>query len=394
MRVEKTYYLFTILLALGMGMTVSSYGPFLREIGLSLGQIALVNAVFWLVLSVSEIPTGLVADGRGRAWSLRLGTLFEVAGAFTYFFASGVWSAMLAEVLFGIGMAFLSGAQQAWLVDALRAEKRGEQVRHAFATAGILSGVGMLVGGGLGALVSMWRPHFIWLPMVACGLAASWLAARHMEGWGNPETAMTEREAFRQAVRTLRSNSSLWWLTGTMLVFGLVIPFNNYWSVYFEEDAGRLGLAGVWTVIYLSVMAGSWLVRRVRFADHHEGTGALVALGTTAVGLLVLPAVGFPLSFAPLVLHELGRGALQPLSDSFVQRRVESGCRATFGSLLSLIAKAGNVSAPLAAWWFTRGMGNSQATIAGVWITAGAIMLAFVFLLWVFRPREAYPISS
>lgn len=388
MRVEKTYYLFTGLLAFGMGMTVSSYGPFLREIGLSIGEIALVNAVFWLTVSLSEIPTGLVADGRGRAWSLRLGTLFEVAAAFTYFLANGIWAALLAEVLFGIGMAFLSGAQQAWLVDALRAEGRGERIRHAFATAGILSGVGMLLGGALGALVSLWRPHVIWLPMVACGLCASWLASRHMEGRGNPEAAMTEREAFRQAVRVLGSDSSLWWLTGTLLAFGLVIPFNNYWGVYFEEDVGRLGLAGVWTAIYLSVMAGNWIVRRLRFADHHEGTGALVALGATAVGLLLLPAVGFPGSFAPLVLHELGRGAFQPLSDSFVQRRVESGYRATFGSLLSLVAKAGNVSAPLAAWWFTRGSENSQATIAGVWVTAGAFMLAFVLLLRVLRPTE------
>ncbi len=388
MRVEKTYYLFIGLLAFGMGMTVTAYGPFLRGIGLSLGEIALVNAVFWLTLSLSEIPTGLVADGRGRAWSLRLGARFEAAAALAYFFASGVWSAVCAEMLFGIGMAFLSGAQQAWLVDALRAEGRGERARHVFATAGILSGAGMLVGGAVGALLSLWEPRLIWLPMVGCGLVASRLVSRHMEGRGNSEAAMTERQAFCAAVATLRSNRSLWWLTGTMLVFGLVIPFNNFWAVYFEPDVGRLGLAGTWTAIYLSVMAGSWIVRRATFANRHEGTGTLVALGTTAVGLLLIPLVGFPGAFAPLVLHELGRGAFQPLSESFIQRRVESGCRATFGSLLSLIAKAGNVSAPLAAWWFTWGMENSQATIGQVWIAAGGTMLAFVLLLRVLRPKE------
>lgn len=388
MKIEKTYYLFTGLLALGMGMTVSAYGPFLRTIGLSLGEIALVNAVFWLTLSLSEIPTGLVADGRGRAWSLRIGTLLKASAALAYFLADGFWSAIVAEMLFGVGMAFLSGAQQAWLVDALDAEGRADRVRHTFATAGILTGVGMLAGGALGALVSTVESRLIWLPMVVLAVAASLVAWRHMEGRGDPVVRMTERQAFVEAARTLGRDRSLWWLTATMLAFGLVIPFNNYWSVYFEPSVGRVGLAGVWTAIYLSVMAGSWIVRHARFKDHHEGAGTLVALGATAVGLLVLPTVGFPLALAPLVLHELGRGAFQPLSDSFVQRRVESGCRATFGSLLSLIAKAGYVSAPLAAWWFTRGMENSSATIAQVWIVAGGTMLAVVVMLWIARPRE------
>lgn len=388
MKIERTYYLFVGLLALGMGMTVSAYGPFLQSIGLSLGEIALVNAVFWATLSLSEIPTGLAADGRGRAWSLRLGALVKGAAALAYFFADGFWSAIVAEMLFGIGMAFLSGAQQAWLVDALGAEGRADRVRHAFATAGILTGVGMLAGGALGALVSTVEPRLIWMPMVGTSAIASFVAWRHMEGRGDPVVAMTIRQAFVEAAKTLGRDRSLWWLTGTMLAFGLVIPFNNYWSVYFEPTVGRLGLAGVWTAIYLSVMAGSWIVRHARFKDHHEGTGTLVALGVTAAGLLVLPSVAFPWAMAPLVLHELGRGAFQPLTDSFVQRRVESGCRATFGSLLSLIAKAGNVSAPLAAWWFTRGMENSSATIAQVWVAAGATMLAFVAVLLIVRPKE------
>src|SRR3989338_336825 len=118
MSVTKIYYLFTALMGLGMGATMTVYAPFLLSIGLSLGEIALVNALFWAIIIAAEIPTGMFADGRSRAFSLKVGMIFHGLGAILYLFADGFWSVALAESTLGIATAFMSGAQQAWITDA------------------------------------------------------------------------------------------------------------------------------------------------------------------------------------------------------------------------------------------------------------------------------------
>ncbi|NQV90113.1 hypothetical protein HQ487_01760 [Candidatus Uhrbacteria bacterium] len=76
MSATRTYYVFTAFIYIGLGATVTAYTPFLQSIGLSLSQIALVNAIFWSVIILSELPTGMLADGRSRAYSLKLGGTF------------------------------------------------------------------------------------------------------------------------------------------------------------------------------------------------------------------------------------------------------------------------------------------------------------------------------
>ncbi|MEK7481456.1 MAG: MFS transporter, partial [Patescibacteria group bacterium] len=108
MRPERLYYLFTALVRLGPTVTVTAYVPFLLSLGLSLGEVGLVNAVFWAVVMLAEVPTGMLADGRGRAWSLKIGAFIQLVGIALYVTATGLYSAMFAEAMLGIGAAFLS----------------------------------------------------------------------------------------------------------------------------------------------------------------------------------------------------------------------------------------------------------------------------------------------
>jgi hypothetical protein len=72
---------------------------------------------------VFEIPTGVVADHRGRRLSYLLGTLALAASTFGYYLlwvahAPFAWWAIV-SMLLGLGYTFFSGATDAWLVDAL-----------------------------------------------------------------------------------------------------------------------------------------------------------------------------------------------------------------------------------------------------------------------------------
>jgi len=388
MRSSTVYYLFTGSVHLGMVVIVTAYAPFLLSIGLSLGEIALINAVFWGVLMFAEVPTGMFADGRGRAWSLMMGAVFCGIGALAYAFATGLWSAILAEALIGIGGAFISGAQQAWIADALTRENRLDELRKVYANASIISGVTSLLGGAFGAGLALLGYRLIWIPMIITSFMAAALAYRSMNGNGEPLERITKLEALKKSVNLLRTNWSLIWIVAVTVLFAGVLPFNHYWAPYFQESVGQMELAAIWAVMYFGFTVSGVLVRKLTVAVGHETNWIIASMLLTGLGLAFIPVVGglvFPV--AMVVVHEFGRGMLLPLSDSFVQHRVESSYRATFGSLQSFVGNIGRVAVPLAVWFSIGGKPDSIETISLVWIVSGAVMVVGTLALWFARPN-------
>ncbi|MEK7532506.1 MAG: MFS transporter [Patescibacteria group bacterium] len=390
MRPEYLYYLFLSLVRLGMFATVTAYVPFLMSLGLSLGEIALVNAVYWAVVMLAEVPTGMLADGRGRAWSLKMGALVSFVGAALYMTATGLYSAMFAEAVIAIGTAFLSGADSAWLADALTRAGRAQTLRRAYATAGMWSGAIGIVGGIAGALLALQGYRFIWVVMMVTAPLAWALAHYRMNHMGEAIDPLTEREALRASVRALRSSPALRWVIVAAVLFGAVVSFNHYWAPYFERYGGQMGLAGIWTLMYGSLVVASWFARRLTLPLGSEARWLALALLLAGAGLMALPfSPWLATSLALVVVHELGRGLFAPLAETFVQHRVESGYRATYGSLQSFLGKGGFMAASLVVWLAIGGEPNTTDTIAKVWLSAGGMIVLGVAILYWFRPRGA-----
>jgi MFS family permease len=388
MSATQIYYWFSALLGLGMGATATVYAPFLLSIGLSLGEIALVNAIFWTILIVAELPTGMFADGRSRAFSLKAGMIFQGLGAAVYFIAEGFWSVAVAEGLIGIGMAFMSGAQQAWISDALTREGKFEQIRRVFATENLIRTSVLILGGFIGTVLAFISYSLIWVPMIFTSVLAACVSHRHMNGQGEPMERITEREAFAYSWRHLLWSRALKWVIGSMILFGGVVSFNHFWSPYFETKVGTLGLSWVWTLIYLGYMPSSWMIRRMTFAIGRETHLIILSLLLSGAGLVIITIFsGLIAPLAAVMIHEFGRGMFQPLTDSFVQHRVHSSYRATFGSLQSFLGRIGFAIVPLIVWIMIEGEPNSPETIAIVWLACGSLLVVGSIVFWFARPQ-------
>ncbi|MEK7102264.1 MAG: MFS transporter, partial [Patescibacteria group bacterium] len=339
---------------------------------------------------LAEVPTGMLADGRGRAWSLKMGALVSFVGAALYMTATGLYSAMFAEAVIAIGTAFLSGADSAWLADALTRAGRAQTLRRAYATAGMWSGAIGIVGGIAGALLALQGYRFIWVVMMVTAPLAWALAHYRMNHMGEAIDPLTEREALRASVRALRSSPALRWVIVAAVLFGAVVSFNHYWAPYFERYGGQMGLAGIWTLMYGSLVVASWFARRLTLPLGSEARWLALALLLAGAGLMALPfSPWLATSLALVVVHELGRGLFAPLAETFVQHRVESGYRATYGSLQSFLGKGGFMAASLVVWLAIGGEPNTTDTIAKVWLSAGGMIVLGVAILYWFRPRGA-----
>ena len=99
---------------------------------------------------VFEIPTGVLADTRGRRVSflLSVGILIFTTVAYVAVARSGgsLLAFVATSVVMGLGFTFYSGAVEAWLVDALRETGFTARLDSVFARGAMVTGAAMLVG--------------------------------------------------------------------------------------------------------------------------------------------------------------------------------------------------------------------------------------------------------
>ncbi len=156
--VRRTYYGLTAGTTFAASLIWGINTIFLLDAGLSNFEAFTANAFFTAGMVLFEIPTGIVADSRGRRVSFLLGTvtLAVTTGLYVWLWqirAGFVWWAIVSALL-GLGFTFFSGAVEAWLVDALTATNFQGRLDDVFARGQVVNGVMMLIGSVAGGYLA------------------------------------------------------------------------------------------------------------------------------------------------------------------------------------------------------------------------------------------------
>jgi DHA3 family tetracycline resistance protein-like MFS transporter len=96
-----------------------------QTVGLTPLQLVLVGTLLEIVCFIGEVPTGIVADLYSRRLSVIIGTAligagFLIEGALPFFAA-----VLAAQVVWGLGATFVSGAEAAWIADEVGEARAG-----------------------------------------------------------------------------------------------------------------------------------------------------------------------------------------------------------------------------------------------------------------------------
>ena len=157
-RVERTYLALTLISTLASSFIWGINTIFLLDAGLTNAEAFAANAFFTAGMVLFEIPTGVVADTRGRQFSYVLGTATLLVSTLLYLLMwqihAPLWGWAIASILLGLGFTFFSGATEAWLVDALAATGFTGHLEHVFGRAQTATGAAMLVGTVAGGAVA------------------------------------------------------------------------------------------------------------------------------------------------------------------------------------------------------------------------------------------------
>jgi MFS family permease len=392
--VQRTYLLLTLLTTLAASFIWGINTLFLLDAGLSNTEAFAANAFFTVGQVIFEIPTGVVADTRGRRFSFMLGAATLLASTLLYY---GMWQVhasllgfALASILLGLGFTFFSGATEAWLVDALKATNFSGSLESVFGRAQTVGGAAMLTGSVLGGVVAqatdLGVPYVLRALMLGVTLV---VAFRFMHDLGfkpdresSPLTAV--RAVFHGAVEGgLRNPPVRWLMIAAPFVTG--VGFYGFYALqpYLLQlygDPNAYSIAGLAAAIIAGAQIfGGLVVGRVRRLFKRR-TDALILGGLANVGLLFL--IGWTTSFAVALLLLAGWALVfaleMPFRQAFINGLIPSGQRATVLSFDSLMGSAGGVviQPALGRSADVFGYGASYMISAGV----SALAIPFVFL--------------
>ena len=398
--VQRVYLALTVLSTLAASFIWGINTLFLLDAGLSNTEAFAANAFFALGQLAFEVPTGVVADTRGRRLSFLLGAATLLLSTLLYLgmwqLNAPFWGWAAASVLLGLGFTFFSGATEAWLVDALKATGYDGDLESVFGRAQIASGAAMLTGSVAGGFVAqatnLGVPFLIRAALLGVTLVVAW---RFMRDLGfTPQRGAGAVDAVRTVLHGaveggLRNRPVRWLMLAALFSTG--VGFYAFYAMqpYLLElygDPSAYGIAGLAAALVAGAqMVGGSVVRYVRRLFRRR-TDALVLAAVFEVVLLA--AIGwtgsFGIALALLILWCLLAALADPIRRAFMNGLIRSEQRATVLSFDSLMGSAGGVVAQPALGRTADVFGYGASFV----VSAGIVAFAIPFT-WLARRERA-----
>ncbi len=380
----RQYLVLNAITSFAMGTIAAIYVTFLTSHGLNMFEVSMVNFVFFSTLFVCEIPTGAFADIFGRKTSFVIACLLLSAGTFIYAVSKSFWGFALAEFVSAIGKTFASGAFKAWFVDSLKHHGYNGELHRIFSRVSVIGKSMGIISALLGAYLADIRSDLPWFLMGTLELIAGIMALV----WLKEEYFVKNKFSFRMGLRAMKGtvrqsiefgikNNAVRFLlvAGVIQLFAVQAP-NMQWQPYFIEYFVENKLLGyLWVGMVLGLMTGSLLAGKLLSLVKDEKLALIICQIATGLMIAIVTLLPFPAGIAMYILHEVPRGAYEPLKDKFLQDAIPSHARATLTSFESIAPHLGGMIGLFVSGFLANRFGMQTA-----WVTSGLTMV-FVTIL-------------
>jgi DHA3 family tetracycline resistance protein-like MFS transporter len=331
----------------------------ITDLELNALELALVGTVLEITVTTCEIPTGVVADTVSRKLSVVIGVVLLGIG-FLFYAVPSYPVVLFAQVIWGLGYTFTSGADVAWITDEVGEAAarplyvRGAQARQAAIFCGIVAGtaigtVSLQLAIVVGAVMQLCAAVWLWRVMPETGFVRP-----------SPEERVSPVASMRGTIvgasRTVRAHPTLWLTLGVMGLIGLASEgFDRLWTLHVLDDIGIPSAGNLEPIVWIGMLQAGGLLcavaltefvrRRADLDSDHgvERVAEIVVLGM----VLAVVAFGLSRSFWGATLAMFAAAAVwevsEPVLAAWVNRGLDPRTRATVNSLASQAHAIGEV---------------------------------------------------
>ena len=324
------------------------YLLYIESKGLTVQQISALLAIWSVSVVILEIPTGVMADRWSRRNLIRLGSLCRAACYFVWIFSDRFELFALGFILWGVGEAFISGAEEALLFDSLKQKGQQERFEVYLGKGRFLSGVGKILAAVSGGLIGTYLGmQWALLLSMTSGLISAGIASLYKEVNYYREKIREEqqkKETVREAMAFLFAKKDIL-LLAIMAI--LVISMSDVLDEYDTMIAAGYGIQvtgiGIWMALrFILAALGGYFAHQIRRAaerlfrwkSRFATIAQLSILGavslTVAATIRSITVIGF-YGFYYLIMSVTG-----VLHEDYIQQRIEDEGRSTVHSMISL----------------------------------------------------------
>lgn len=318
----------------------ATYVAFMRAQDLSIAQISNLFSIQQILQAVFDYPTGTISDKIGRKKIMGYGFIVWGTGILLYVFAVNFWTFLPAMVFMALGLALISGAPSAWLVD--------QMIRHGIYEERNQILPKLQAGVRFFAIAASLASYFLVgvnqrLPIITAGcisIGAGIVALLFgQDNYGRVKGNNIFRMLQLQAKSFIKEEKLLLLSLRTIVCHVPFVAFVLFWQIYATEviHIETKYLAFFLLVFMVLLMLGNYAVSIFTRKISNLGTsiaGIIISI-LGFVLLFVLPS--FPVFVIGAGLVEFGFGVEQSATSTWMCDCIESETRSAYSSIFSTI---------------------------------------------------------
>ncbi|WP_438447273.1 MFS transporter [Gorillibacterium sp. sgz5001074] len=336
---------------------------FWEQRGMTVEEVVYTEMLYAAVILLLEVPTGILADKRGRKLLLLVDAVMGCLEFLLLLQATAFWHFAAVILLTGVGRSASSGAENALLYDSLLEVGREQEFERHLGRLNALDGISAvlaaLAGGFLAGRFGLELNYWLSFGSMALSLGATLLLVEPRRGTESAEgpdagASLPLRVYVRESLRFFRSRRDVALILSVGMVTGASMSFlYEFWQTYLN----RLGYApaafGFFSsALFLGQLPGSLLAHRLKRRFRSRSLLLAVAAGTAACFAAIAFLRGWA-GIAAMLFAGMLYGLAEPLAAGYLHHRTDSAMRATLDSFRSLGENAVLTAAGLGFGFFS-----------------------------------------
>jgi len=335
---------------------------FWQSRGMTAMMVVYTEIVYAAVITIFEIPTGILADKLSKKKMLLIADVLSVLEFVILIYAYNFQSFALAVSVAGISTCLRSGTERALLYESLKANKNqslfekylGRLNAFDFAAAFAAALLGSFFANRVGLEINYY--------LSAVSLIIAMIITSTLEDVNYEKPGRLKANIIKKSIYTLKLKPILWLIVASFCFLSAVIVYaDEFWQLYLDDLSISVLYFGLYSILAsLLRMPGSLIAYKLLKHIKHL---------TFILWLLVLMILFLLFSFIFsgyagiifLLLAFMLDGLVEPVIMGFLHHNIPSEVRATMDSFLSLVMRFVNIPVGLGFGYFAAGISIQAA---------------------------------
>ncbi|SHJ11858.1 MFS transporter, DHA3 family, tetracycline resistance protein [Clostridium cavendishii DSM 21758] len=356
----KIYLLFSAIIAMCFSLAATVMIVYhIEKVHLNPLQLILVGTTLEAACFIFEIPTGIVADVYSRKLSIIIGVVLTGAGFILEGAISSFVFVLVAQIVWGLGSTFISGAVEAWIAE----EEKAKDLDEIYIKGAQIGQIGSVIGIVLSTLIANFSVR---LPIIVSGVLfiifALFLVLYMPENNfkpSAPEDLNTFKKmgyTFKSGLKFIKSKSIIMILLSVTLFYGLSSEgYDRLSNAHFLQDTtlpklgnlkpvtwfGIFGIAGM----ILSTIVMHFMAKRLKDDDKNQNGKLLLCINIFYIAFMFIFAItkNFSLMLTAYLATNTFRTINEPIFSAWLNGHIDDKARATILSINGQINALGQI---------------------------------------------------